>query len=99
MAVRTEYISYRDTGYFPDLVMDYLEEIASVKPFYHLPPNIPGIAEAIRHRQKNPVNRELLVSHLLRQYESVHPDQQILAQITSLQEANTFTVTTAHQPN
>jgi len=99
MAAKATYLPYRDTGYFPDLVLDYLDRSDSVKPFFEFSPDMAGISEAIHHRKEFPVNREVLAAHLMRQYESIHPDQYILSQIASLKEANTFTVTTAHQPN
>lgn len=99
MAARSANISYRGTGYFPDLVMDYIEGSSSVQPFYHLPPDLPGFAESIRHRSKYPINREKLVHHLLDQYKLIQPDAEMLAQLSSLKDDKTFTVTTAHQPN
>ena len=99
MGCSATYVSYRDTGYFPDLVLDYIDGAESVKPYYHLPPNPAGIAENIRLRKENPTNREQLVKHLLRQYEKVERAELSEKQILSLKDPNTFTVTTAHQPN
>lgn len=50
-------------------------------------------------RRNLPVNRPVLVSALQQQYEGVDTNGAVANNIAALQDAHTFTVCTAHQPN
>ena len=91
-------IPYRQTGYFSNLVLDYLDQSASLKEFYKYSPTPEGIRAAIEDRKKIKTNRSLLVEALKSQYQSVQASVAVQKNIESLSKENTFTITTAHQP-
>lgn len=90
---------YRQTGCFTNIVLDYLDHADALKPFYNYPPALQGIQKAIEARQKFNTNRGLLVRELKKQYASVETTTAVQKNIEALLSENTFTVTTAHQPN
>lgn len=92
------YLSYKETGRFSRLV-DHYTEGRLESSFYAFSPDRKGIAEAITARAHFPVNRKVLTEALNRQYEGLQQSEKLAANLSSLAHANTFTVTTAHQPN
>jgi bacillithiol biosynthesis cysteine-adding enzyme BshC len=93
------YIPYSETGYFSRLVTDYLSNNENIRRFYNYRPDAAGIAAAIAERALYPVNREVLVSTLRKQYESLTMTDATSENISLLLQENTFTICTAHQPN
>ncbi len=67
-------------------------------PIYSFPATQDGLEEAIQERSKFPIDRELLVSVLQRQYASAGIDSQDDL-IKALRHENSYTITCAHQPN
>lgn len=92
-------LSYESTGYFSKIVTDYLEQSASLRPFYVHPPTMGGVQKAMETRRAFDTPRKVLVDTLTEQYASVEIDEKVKANIQSLLSPNTFTVVTAHQPN
>lgn len=89
-------VDLRNTGQFPVLLLDYLDQKDSIKEFYSTYPTIENAEKVISERAAfDPAKRRTLVDVLEKQYKgSAHkPD------FTSLLDANTFTVTTGHQLN
>ena len=99
MDCTTQYIDYRQTGYFSALVTDYISGEKLLQPFYKHPVSLAGIKAAIEARKKYPTNRKLLVEALTKQYATVTTSDKVKANIDKLLLENTFTITTAHQPN
>lgn len=93
-----KYIPYKETNSFSSVVLDYLQGKSTLTPFYAYRPDLNGFKEAIDRRTK-PVNRDLLVTILQRQYSSLNASEQVTAHIELLKESNTFTITTGHQLN
>ena len=93
------YLPYQSTGYFSRIVSDYLSQSPLLQPFYKHVPNIEGIKNAISARKAFNTPRTLLVDVLQEQYANLYTSEKVKQNITSLADANTFTVTTAHQPN
>ena len=91
-------IPYKQTGYFSNLILDYLDQSPALKDFYQYSPNAEGVKIAIDNRKKIKTNRALLVEELKKQYSLVKPSEKVKQNINSLLKENTFTVTTAHQP-
>ncbi len=91
-------ITYKETGSFTPLIVDYLGSAPALRPFYEHRPDAAGLAAAIKAREAAPVNRILLVEQLREQYKSVTPSAAVNAHIEALLDPNTFTVCTAHQP-
>ncbi|HWC52736.1 MAG TPA: bacillithiol biosynthesis BshC, partial [Chitinophagaceae bacterium] len=92
-------IPYRQTGYFSKTALDYIDQSVSLKPFFTHPPSLQGIQKAIDARKKHTVDRKTLVQYLKKQYASVTPNTKIQENIEALLSSDTFTITTAHQPN
>lgn len=92
-------LHYRQTGAFSKLVLDYLDDSPGLHAFYTHRPDINGIKKAIAERKAFSTNRKVLVDYLEKQYEAVPVSEKIKQQLALLLKENTFTITTAHQPN
>ena len=99
MSFTAKYIPYKDTGAFSQLVLDYLEDADRLRPFHNGQYGIDGIRKNIESRNGFPVNRNLLVDVLRKQYQATETSALVTANIDSLAQTNTYTVCTAHQPN
>jgi bacillithiol biosynthesis cysteine-adding enzyme BshC len=102
-------IDYKNTGYFSQTVIDYLDDVPELRSFYSYRPTMQGFAELFNNK-KVIADRALLVDVLQSQYfkkhESAQPSQleldaadYIRQQIDLLGADNTYTVTTGHQLN
>ncbi|MBV9962540.1 MAG: bacillithiol biosynthesis BshC, partial [Parafilimonas sp.] len=98
METHCSHISYQQTGYFTKLVTDYLNNAPQLKQFYNFPPTLQGLQQSIEQR-KNFQHRKVLVETLQKQYEGLIVHEKVSANLLLLSNENTFTVTTAHQPN
>jgi bacillithiol biosynthesis cysteine-adding enzyme BshC len=95
-------LPYASTGYFSKAVSDYLREADEIKPFYEYSPKLPSFSNVIKKRSDFFTDRELLYEALLKQHEMFKDEKSlksVFQNIESLKDGNTFTVTTAHQPN
>ncbi|QLE02405.1 bacillithiol biosynthesis cysteine-adding enzyme BshC [Galbibacter sp. BG1] len=97
----TNYISFKETGYFSNLICDYLEEKDSLKPFYHRFPHLENFKLQIEEKGKAfpKKNRVVLAEVLEQQYSSIETSKTTLQHINNLKEENTFTIVTGHQLN
>ncbi len=93
------YLPYESTGYFSKIVSDYLSQSPTLQPFYQHSPNLKGLQDSIAARQSFNTPRHLLAEVLSEQYNGITVSEKLAKNIQSLTEANTFTITTAHQPN
>ncbi len=91
-------IPYQQTGYFSRLISDYLEGNTFLRDFYAFPVSFEGIESAMKARAMFETDRPLLVKTLEEQYAGLPVTKAVYKNITALGEANTFTITTAHQP-
>jgi bacillithiol biosynthesis cysteine-adding enzyme BshC len=91
-------IPYRQTGSFAKIVMDYIDQAEELKSFYTNPPTLNGIQQSIEARKQFSPNREILVQELKKQYGSLSQGK-VEKNIDALLSPDTFTITTAHQPN
>lgn len=92
-------IPYSQTNSFSKLVLDYVDDAASLKSFYNYSINTEGFKKAVKDRAAFKVNRNVLVEVLNAQYANTNISEKLKANIDSLLQPNTFTVCTAHQPN
>jgi bacillithiol synthase len=99
MTTTAHFISYNNTGFFSTIVSDYISGNDLLKPFYSHPVSIEGIKAAITARKKYPTNRKALVEILKKQYTAIETSNKVKTNIDNLLLENTFTITTAHQPN
>ena len=90
---------YRQTGYYSNILLDYLDRSENLKPFFNHPSALQGIQKAIEERKKIPTNRQVLVEELKKQYVLTEKSGAVERNIEALLSENTFTITTAHQPN
>ncbi len=94
-----EYIPYGKTGYFSQLVTDFLAEDPQIRPYYKYSPVRPDFAAAIDARKAFNTPRKELVAALEAQYATLEIIPQVHENIRLLESPDTFTVCTAHQPN
>lgn len=105
-------ISYRATGLFSNLVNDYVELKPEALAFTEYASTIQGYQKAIEQRAAFPIQRKVLVEVLQKQYQQLESFVQpfkalnqktsfsrVNENISLLLKENTFTITTAHQPN
>ena len=97
----TESISFKRTGYFSSLICDYLEGKPELNPFYNHFPELENFRKQIeeKHKSFHLLSRSLLVDSLKKQYKNIEISESTLQNIQSLQQENTFTITTGHQLN
>jgi uncharacterized protein YllA (UPF0747 family) len=93
------HIPYEQTGFFSRIVIEYINQDDKLKPFYEHPVSLQGIKASIKARKAFPTNRQLLVTELEKQYAGLPLSEKQQQNLQSLLSENTFTITTAHQPN
>lgn len=92
-------ISYQEVHTFSKIVMDYLQNAPALQPFFAEAPNLEGIEKTISQKVVQPVDRQLLVEVLKKQYSLVNDAGPVSENINLLLKNQTFTICTAHQPN
>lgn len=94
-------IPFKDTGYFSNLILDYLEQNENVNPLYNRYPSIENFKDQIVEKQSGyrPETRKVLVSSLKKQYKETVLSVDTRKNIDLLEKASTFTITTGHQLN
>lgn len=105
-------ISYRSTGLFSVLINDYIETKGTAQSFVNYAASKEGYKKAIEQRASFPTNRKVLVEVLQNQYTQLEKElsdsnalnnkeafKLVNDNLSLLLKENTFTVTTAHQPN
>ncbi|MBE9584814.1 bacillithiol biosynthesis cysteine-adding enzyme BshC [Mucilaginibacter sp. JRF] len=96
-------ISYKDTGFFSQTVIDYVDDAPALRPFYGYRPDMDGFAKLLAAKTVT-ADRQVLVDVLTRQYNAItHIDGELtrtpLERVKELSSADTYTVTTGHQLN
>lgn len=99
MSLSFTYLPYADTGYFSQLVVDYLNGTNDLKEFYTYTPDKDGLEQAIADRKNFPIDRKVLTDTLRKQYEALPKYEAVDKNIELLAKDTTYTVCTAHQPN
>lgn len=94
-------LPFRDTGFFTNLISDYIEEKQDLKPFYDRFPSIETFKAQIEDKKTNYNHdtRKVLVEVLQSQYKNLSTSEATQEHIQKLKEESTFTVTTGHQLN
>lgn len=94
-------LPFRSTGFFSDLITDYIEEKENLKSFYNRFPAIDNFEAQIEEKSKsyNHDNRKDLVQVLNGQYQTLSTSKETQEHIDLLLENSTYTVTTGHQLN
>jgi len=96
-------INYKDTGYFSQTVIDYLEDAPALRTFYGSRPDPEGFAKLLKTK-KVVADRQLLADILTAQYDrtglfSGSKSQPTVDNIKLLRQDNSYTITTGHQLN
>lgn len=99
MNFRSAYLPFAQTGAYTAIVLDYLRQEERLRPFFSHTPDIEGIRNAIAQRKNIKTDRVLLVNELRSQYRDLSQQPKVNEHIDLLLQENTFSVTTAHQPN
>lgn len=92
-------LSYRQTGFFSKIILDYIDHSEQLKHFYLHEPDLNGIKKAIAGRKNYTTDRKALVDVLSQQYGILDASSQVKKNIELLSSSQTFTLCTAHQPN
>ena len=95
-------IPYKDTAYFSPIVLDYLAGAESLKDFYQHLPHFDSFEKLTEERSFKPENRHILSKAIQDQYQGsikLKADSPTAVNIKSLEEEQTFTITTGHQLN
>ena len=95
--MRVEKVSYEQTSFFSEFILDYLSGDERLTPFYHRSPHLSSFKAQIEEKQKQNINRSVLVEALNEQYSSVDTSDFVTSNIQLLEQEKTFTVTTGHQ--
>jgi bacillithiol biosynthesis cysteine-adding enzyme BshC len=91
-------LSHEETHRFSALVKAFLGNDTVLDAFRGLPTNAAGMAAAVAQRRAFPTDRQTLVGVLQEQYADLEIPEPVAENIAALQNKNTFTVCTAHQP-
>ncbi len=94
-------IPFKQTGYFSELICDYIDEKSVLKPFYNRFGSLQDFKDQIDEKaaQFPPENREVLYNALQKQYATTTTSKKTLGHLKQLKEPITFTIVTGHQLN
>lgn len=92
-------LSFQETGFFSKTAIDYSLQKENIASFHKHSLSWEGFANAIATRKQFPQNRAVLVQEIKTQYQGLELTEKVKENIALLSESNTFTITTAHQPN
>src|SRR5690606_1369753 len=97
----TDCIAFKKTGYFSDLICDYLAGDEALKPFYNRFPTLENFKGQIEGKKQSfpKETRNILVNSITNQYKSLQASVLTSENIKSLKNENTFTIVTGHQLN
>lgn len=99
--MENKHISYKETGYFSKIMLDYLDEKESINTFYNRFPKLDNFEAQFEEKQEHfsLEQRLVLVSSLKKQYANTDLSESTYHNINKLKSTNTFTITTGHQLN
>ena len=99
--MKVHHIPFQETGYFSNLIGDYLDKSPELSQFYGNFPNMEGFKKQLELKQSSfgKSSRDTLVKALCKQYNDFNISDLTENNISSLAEENTFTITTGHQLN
>ena len=94
-------ITFQESGYFSNLIVDYLNQNSNLDSLYNFSPSIENYKLQIdlKRENYNHNNRKTLVETLKKQYDSISISEQTKRNIELLGKENTYTITTGHQLN
>lgn len=94
-------IPLKQTGYFSKIMCDYLEEMATLAPFFNRFPTLENFEAQIHEKATNfpKKNRKVLADVLQQQYAQITISKATQNHINELRAEHTFTIVTGHQLN
>ena len=94
-------LPFEQTGYFSDLICDYIKEEKNLRSFYNRFPKLGDFEAQIAEKSANfpEATRSVLYDSLQQQYRGVTMSKLTRANLIQLKEPITFTVVTGHQLN
>ena len=97
----TPYIPYKITQTLPKLLHEVLAQNPHLDEFYTAAATLENVEHQIKAKANvfSDQKRHILVEAVQKQYKHINPNRSLSAQIESLNNNNTFTVTTGHQLN
>lgn len=95
------HIPFKATGYFSQLICDYLDKKPELSEFYGNFPDLEGFKNQIQSKKTafSAQSRNILAAALNEQYNQTSVSEQTAQNRAALLDENTFTVTTGHQLN
>ena len=90
-------ISYKDTGLFSQLILDYLDQKKDLEQYISYFPNEENFLKQIKSKSDNDIDRELLQNIVKEQNSFLELSEICNANIEALKSKNTFSVSTGHQ--
>lgn len=97
--VQKHLLDFEKTGYFSGLIVDYLAENESLKPFYKYPFELAAFKEVIENTAAKDYDRENLKAVFEKQYADLDCTSKVAENIAAMADSNTFTIITGHQTN
>ena len=99
--MKVHHIPFQETGYFSNLIADYLDRSPKLSQFYGNFPDMEGFKNQLVSKQSSfeKTSRNTLVKALIKQYNNFNASDLTENNINSLAAENTFTITTGHQLN
>lgn len=100
-SMEVECISYRKTGFFANLINDYLDDSKQLRPFYNRFPKVASFGPQIEEKKTSfpDHHRQVLHEVLVSQYEGFQISTSTAENITALKQSSAYTVVTGHQLN
>lgn len=92
-------ISLQETGYFSNLMLDYISGKDTLDKFYSFSMDDAGLEKALIAKQQQNFNRSVLVEVLKEQYHILDTTELVKQNIEALLSEDSYTVCTAHQPS
>jgi len=94
-------ISYKNSGYFTKLIVDYLEKKPELNTFYNQYPDLENFKKQLDEKALNfsQQHRNVLVTELEKQHQNFQLSAATKHNISLLSDSKTYTVTTGHQLN
>lgn len=96
--LNTYQIDFDKTGYFSKLAIDIVAQNKNIEKYISQFASPKAILEQISKKKKQKLNRSILVQALEHQYRNIKLNNHVKKNISLLQNQNTFTICTAHQP-
>lgn len=97
--MQVEKIELSKTNSFSSFFIDYISNKKELAPFYGHRPEIESFKDQINQKNFSISSRKVLHDTLNKQYAHIQKSNTVNANINSLLDENTFTITTGHQLN